>query len=91
MYSDAAKVVGADFEVAELTALIERALAEAEPGASALRGPSARRRRRKVGDGAVVGDVEDRRAGVGVDGDDQLRALHALDVLGRARRRRAPR
>ena len=31
MYSDAAKVVGADFEVAELTALIERALAEAEP------------------------------------------------------------
>ena len=27
MYSDAAKVVGADFEVAELTALIERALA----------------------------------------------------------------
>ncbi len=31
MYSDAAKVVGADFEVAELTALIERTLAEAEP------------------------------------------------------------
>ncbi len=31
MYSDAVKVVGADFEVAELTALIERALAEAEP------------------------------------------------------------
>jgi Fe-S oxidoreductase len=31
MYSDAAKTVGADFEVAELTALIERALAEAEP------------------------------------------------------------
>ncbi len=31
MYSDAAKVVGADFEVAELTALIERALAAAEP------------------------------------------------------------
>jgi Fe-S oxidoreductase len=31
MYSDAAKVVGADFEVAELTALMERALAEAEP------------------------------------------------------------
>ena len=30
MYSDAVKVVGADFEVAELTALIERALAEAE-------------------------------------------------------------
>jgi Fe-S oxidoreductase len=32
MYSDAAKVVGADFEVAELTALIERALGQAEPG-----------------------------------------------------------
>jgi hypothetical protein len=31
MYSDAVKVVGADFEVAELTALIERALAQAEP------------------------------------------------------------
>jgi hypothetical protein len=31
MYSDAAKVVGAEFEVAELTALIERALALAEP------------------------------------------------------------
>ena len=34
MYSDAVKVVGADFEVAELTALIERALAAAEPVAS---------------------------------------------------------
>ena len=31
MYSDAVKVVGADFEVAELTMLIEHALAEAEP------------------------------------------------------------
>jgi Fe-S oxidoreductase len=31
MYSDAAKTVGADFKVAELTALIERALAHAEP------------------------------------------------------------
>ena len=31
MYSDAVKVVGADFEVAELTALIERALADALP------------------------------------------------------------
>jgi Fe-S oxidoreductase len=30
MYSDAVKVVGADFEVAELTALIEQALAQAE-------------------------------------------------------------
>jgi Fe-S oxidoreductase len=35
MYSDAVKVVGADFEVAELTVLIERALAEAEPVAPA--------------------------------------------------------
>ncbi len=31
MYSDAVKVVGADFEVAELTSLIERALGDAEP------------------------------------------------------------
>src|SRR4029078_12172160 len=31
MYSDAVKVVGADFQVAELTALVEHALAEAEP------------------------------------------------------------
>jgi Fe-S oxidoreductase len=31
MYSDAVKVVGADFEVAELTALVERALLEATP------------------------------------------------------------
>jgi Fe-S oxidoreductase len=31
MYSDAVKVVGAGFEVAELTTLIERALAEAKP------------------------------------------------------------
>jgi hypothetical protein len=31
MYDDAAKSVGADFEVAELTALVERTLAQAEP------------------------------------------------------------
>jgi Fe-S oxidoreductase len=31
MYSDAVKTVGADFEVADLTVLIERALAQAEP------------------------------------------------------------
>jgi len=37
MYSDAVKVVGADFEVAELTALIERALAQAEPVREGLR------------------------------------------------------
>ena len=86
MYSDAVKVVGADFEVAELTALIERALAAAEPVAAL-----AEQRRQlvhdveEIGDRPVVGDVEDRRAGVRVDGDDQLRALHALDVLGRAR------
>jgi Fe-S oxidoreductase len=36
MYSDAVKVVGADFAVAELTALVERALAEAEPVAPAV-------------------------------------------------------
>jgi Fe-S oxidoreductase len=35
MYSDAAKVVGADFEVSELTALVERALVRAEPVATA--------------------------------------------------------
>jgi Fe-S oxidoreductase len=33
MYSDAVKVVGAQFEVAELTALVELALAQAEPAA----------------------------------------------------------
>ncbi len=33
MYSDAVKVVGADFEVAELTTLIEQALLQAEPAA----------------------------------------------------------
>jgi Fe-S oxidoreductase len=33
MYSDAVKVVGAGFEVAELTALVELALAQAEPAA----------------------------------------------------------
>jgi Fe-S oxidoreductase len=31
MYSDAAKTVGADFKVAELTALVDRALGQAEP------------------------------------------------------------
>jgi hypothetical protein len=31
MYGDAVKVVGADFEVAELTTLMERALAAAVP------------------------------------------------------------
>jgi hypothetical protein len=31
MYSDAVKVVGADFEVAELTALVEGTLAAAAP------------------------------------------------------------
>ena len=34
MYGDAVKVVGADFEVAELTALVEQALGEAEPVAA---------------------------------------------------------
>jgi Fe-S oxidoreductase len=40
MYSDAVKVVGADFEVAELTALIERALAQAEPVTPGVGGAS---------------------------------------------------
>jgi Fe-S oxidoreductase len=41
MYSDAAKVVGADFEVAELTALIERAIAQAENVPAAAGEPGA--------------------------------------------------
>jgi len=36
MYSDAAKTVGAGFEVAELTALIESAMAQAEPVAAGV-------------------------------------------------------
>ena len=47
MYSDAAKVVGADFEVAELTALIERALAQAEP-VEAAQGEADQPRDRRV-------------------------------------------
>ena len=47
MYSDAVKVVGADFEVAELTVLIERALA----------GPSRPERGRAVASGATVPNV----------------------------------
>jgi Fe-S oxidoreductase/nitrate reductase gamma subunit len=35
MYTDAAKVVGARFEVAELTSLVERALGQAQPAARA--------------------------------------------------------
>ena len=50
MYSRRGKVVGADFEVAELTTLVERALAPAEPGprppAASRSGSSARPRRR---------------------------------------------
>ena len=62
MYSDAAKVVGADFEVAELTALIERALAEAEPVPhSPMQVRQLVRDVEQVGDHPVVGDVEDRR------------------------------
>jgi Fe-S oxidoreductase len=41
MYSDAAKTIGAEFEVAELTALIERAVVQAEPVlTSAVTSPS---------------------------------------------------
>jgi Fe-S oxidoreductase len=44
MYSDAVKVVGAGFEVADLTALVERALVAAEPAAiaAAVAAPRAR-------------------------------------------------
>src|ERR1700722_4095253 len=38
----------------------------------------------QVGDSAIVGDVEDPRAGVGVDGDDRLRPRHPAEVLRRA-------
>ncbi len=41
MYSDAARTVGAEFEVAELTALIERALGQAEPVLAAVGAPGA--------------------------------------------------
>ena len=84
MYSDAAKVVGADFEVAELTALIERALAasEAQSPSSSVSSSATSNRSATT---PVVGDVEDRRAGIRVDGDDQLGRLHPLDVLRRAR------
>lgn len=41
MYSDAVKVVGADFEVAEMTVLIERALADAQPVPSGAGGVEA--------------------------------------------------
>ena len=98
MYSDAAKTVGADFEVAELTALIEQALgqlcragARAAPASATL--PELSQLVgdvEQVGDRPVVGDAEDRRTGILVDGDDQLGALHPLDVLRRARYARAP-
>jgi Fe-S oxidoreductase len=58
MYSDAAKTVGAPFEVAELTALIERALGEAEP---ALVGAGA-------SDGAGAGNGAGARDGAGASG-----------------------
>ena len=86
MYSDAAKVVGAEFEVAELTTLIERRSgrpAGPRPADRRWRGPIADRalsraaviRRaaalvehvEQIADDAVVGDVEDRRAGILVD------------------------
>ena len=37
MYSDAVKTVGADFEVADLTVLIEHAMAQSEPAGAAAR------------------------------------------------------
>jgi Fe-S oxidoreductase len=41
MYSDAAKTVGAEFKVAELTALIEQALGQAEPAIAVASGAEA--------------------------------------------------
>jgi hypothetical protein len=41
MYGDAVKVVGADFEVAELTALVERALSVARNPARSSSRPTA--------------------------------------------------
>src|SRR5437763_9656378 len=38
----------------------------------------------QVADDAVVGDLEDRRVGILVDGDDRARALHADEMLDRA-------
>src|SRR5690242_4862703 len=38
----------------------------------------------QVADQAIVGDREDRRVGILVDGDDDLRILHAGEVLDRA-------
>src|SRR5271167_1581457 len=42
-------------------------------------------RRVKIGDQAVVGDLEDRRLLVLVDGDDDLGVLHAGQMLDRPR------
>src|SRR4029079_13215964 len=39
----------------------------------------------EIGYSAVVGDVEDRRLGIGVDGDDGAARLHAREVLHGAR------
>src|SRR6185295_13298812 len=39
----------------------------------------------RVADDAVVGDLEDRRLRILVDRDDDLRRLHAREVLDRAR------
>ena len=85
MYSDAVKVVGADFEVAELTELIERALAQAEPRWRALR----RRAARAAGFPASV-TLERREARAPRSG----RGLPAASVATAARRgerRRRPR
>lgn len=43
-----------------------------------------RYKRGEVRYNAVIGDVEDRGMGIGVDGDDALRILHAHDMLVRA-------
>src|ERR1700691_1627115 len=54
------------------------------PDLGELRGKF-RQRRIKIRDQAVVGDLEDRRLLVLVDGDDDLRILHPRQMLDRAR------
>ncbi len=41
----------------------------------------------EISDEAVIGDLEDRRLWIFVDGHDRLRVLHAGQVLNRARNR----
>src|SRR4051794_22017523 len=53
---------------------------------SAIEGPGQlRQQREQVADEAVVGDTEDRRRRIGVDGDDDFAFLHAGEMLDGAR------